>query len=190
MMWMETFRKHTAVWGELTKISPGPRPGIRVPMRGATQGAGRAALNPLVKHRRITYKYMTYVLPRTFQGTLEMDPQAKKITDPNSFLPLSPRDFQVLMVVFDEPMHGYGIVKLTTEELGREILDLGSLYRIIGRLTREGLIEDVTEDREDSKRQRRYYRATQLGRQVTRAEAARLRELLASDRADLLWEKP
>jgi len=119
-----------------------------------------------------------------------MDPQAKKITDPNSFLPLSPRDFQVLMVVFDEPMHGYGIVKLTTEELGREILDLGSLYRIIGRLTREGLIEDVTEDREDSKRQRRYYRATQLGRQVTRAEAARLRELLASDRADLLWEKP
>ena len=111
------------------------------------------------------------------------------IADPTSFLPLSPRDFQVLMVVFDQPMHGYGIVKVSTEEFGREVLDLGSLYRIIGRLTKDGLLEDVTGEQRDTSRQRRYYRATELGRQVVRAEAIRLRELLDSERADLLWEK-
>jgi DNA-binding PadR family transcriptional regulator len=110
--------------------------------------------------------------------------------DPESHLPLGPRDFQVLLLVFDQPMHGYGIVKASADEFGGSVLDLGSLYRIIGRLTRNGLLEDVTGELDDSKRQRRYYRATPLGRQVARAAAVRLRRLLASERAELLWEKP
>jgi len=119
-----------------------------------------------------------------------MTRQSGKPKTPGEYLPLSPQDLQVLMVVFDQPMHGYGIVQVSTEEFGRSVLDLGSLYRIIGRLTKEGLIEDVTEDQDDSRRQRRYYRATELGRRVARAEAARLRELLDSGRAELLWQKP
>ena len=109
---------------------------------------------------------------------------------PNSHLPLSPRDFQVLLVVFDQSTHGYGILKASTDESGKTVLDLGSLYRIIGRLIEKGLLEDVTTGQADSKRQRRYYRATELGRRVARAEAARLRELLESERAELLWQKP
>ena len=109
---------------------------------------------------------------------------------PESHLPLSPRDFQLLMLVFDQPMHGYGIVKESEDASGRSLLDLGSLYRIIGRLIKLGYLEDVTEEQEDPKKQRRYYRATELGRRVARAEAARLRALLESDYADLLWEKP
>ncbi len=110
--------------------------------------------------------------------------------DPESHLPLAPRDFQVLLLLFDEPMHGYGIVKASEDGSRGSLLDLGSLYRIIARLTREGLLEDVTDDRDDEKRQRRYYRATELGRRVARAEALRLRALLESERAGLLWEKP
>jgi DNA-binding PadR family transcriptional regulator len=110
--------------------------------------------------------------------------------DPAEFLPLSPQDFQVLMVVFDQPLHGYGIVKASAAASGPAVLDLGSLYRIISRLIKQGLIEDVTVDQADAKRQRRCYRATELGRRVARAEAIRLRELLASEHAELLWEKP
>jgi DNA-binding PadR family transcriptional regulator len=113
-----------------------------------------------------------------------------ELRDPAEFLPLSPQDFQVLMVVFDRPLHGYGIVKASSDESGKAVLDLGSLYRIISRLIKQGLIEDVTADLADSKRQRRYYQATELGRRVTRAEAVRLRELLESEQAELLWQNP
>jgi DNA-binding PadR family transcriptional regulator len=113
-----------------------------------------------------------------------------ELRDPAEFLPLSPQDFHVLMVVFDEPLHGYGIVKASAEASGPAVLDLGSLYRIISRLIKQGLLEDVTVQQADSKRQRRYYRATELGQQVARAEAVRLRELLESEHAELLWERP
>jgi DNA-binding PadR family transcriptional regulator len=99
------------------------------------------------------------------------------------FLPLAPLDLQVLLLVSERPMHGYGIVKASKEETARASLELGSLYRIISRMTKAGLIEDVHVDQPDSKRQRRYYMATDLGRQVVRAEARRLRALLRSEPA-------
>ncbi|UCG87810.1 MAG: helix-turn-helix transcriptional regulator [Gemmatimonadota bacterium] len=119
-----------------------------------------------------------------------MTSASNELRDHIEFLPLSPQDFQVLMVLFEQPLHGYGIVKASAAESGNAVLDLGSLYRIIGRLIRKGLIEDVTEHQADSKRQRRYYVATELGRRVARAEAVRLRELLESEQAELLWQKP
>jgi DNA-binding PadR family transcriptional regulator len=123
------------------------------------------------------------------------------LQDHNVFLPLSPQDFQVLMVVFDRPLHGYGIVKASSGDSTKPVLDLGSLYRIISRLIKKvyriisrlikkGLIEAVSVEQPDSKRQRRYYKATDLGRRVARAEAVRLRDLLESEHAELLWEKP
>jgi DNA-binding PadR family transcriptional regulator len=119
-----------------------------------------------------------------------MTPKTDGPADPETHLPLNPKDFQLLMLVLDRPMHGYAIVKESTDESGRSVLDLGSLYRIIGRLTEKGLLEDVTGTQDDPKRQRRFYRATELGRQVARAEALRLRTLLESERADLLWQEP
>jgi len=114
---------------------------------------------------------------------------SNSLPDPAGFLPLSPRDFQVLLYIFDEPLHGYGIVQRSSDEGGEAVLDLGSLYRILDRMITKGLIEDVTEAQADPKRQRRYYRATDSGRSVARAEAFRLRRLLESDQAKLLWEK-
>lgn len=116
--------------------------------------------------------------------------QPDKPSDPCVHLPLTAQEFQLLLVVFQEPMHGYGIVKASTDEAGNSVLDLGSLYRIIGRLARKGLINEVTVDQVESKRPRRYYRATKLGRRVARAEALRLRGLLESERAKLLWQEP
>lgn len=103
--------------------------------------------------------------------------------NPNAFLPLSPLDFDVLLVLSDRVLHGYGIVKASPG------LELGSLYRIISRMMQRGLIEEVVVAQPDTKRKRRHYRATVLGRQVARAEAERLRTLLDSDLATGLLEK-
>jgi len=112
-----------------------------------------------------------------------------KLASTSDFLPLAPHDFQVLLLVSDRPMHGYGIVKASAADSGTPTLELGSLYRIVSRLTKQGLIDDVPVEQPDSKRQRRYYGATDLGRRVVRAEARRLRALLTSEHAlELLGE--
>ena len=111
------------------------------------------------------------------------------LADPHNHLPLAPQDFQVLLLLSREPLHGYGIVKASTDDSGKPTLELGSLYRIVSRLTNQGLIEDVPVDQPESKRQRRYYQTTEFGRQVTRAEALRLRALLESEHALVLLEQ-
>jgi DNA-binding PadR family transcriptional regulator len=109
------------------------------------------------------------------------------LTHVESYLPLSSQDFRVLLILGNEPLHGYGIVKASTQQSDAEAaLELGSLYRIINRLERQRLIEE-TPDTGGSNRKRRFYRATELGRRVARAEARRLQSLLRTDEAmDLL----
>lgn len=100
-------------------------------------------------------------------------------SDPTDFIPMSPMDFQVLLVLSREPLHGYAIMKAVEEvSSGRVRIEMGSLYRIIGRLLTNGLIEEAP-DRDDSPRpgrRRRSYRLTPLGVDVARAEALRLRD--------------
>ena len=65
------------------------------------------------------------------------------LEDLNRHLPLAPQDFQVLLFLSEGPLHGYGIVKASKEKSGKATLELGSLYRIVSRLAKQGLIEDV-----------------------------------------------
>ena len=117
-----------------------------------------------------------------------MRQRSDKITD---FLPLSPQDLHVLLVLKDEPRHGYGIVR-AAEELSSENpgLDIGTLYRIVARMMERGLIQEV--DRPNripvDGRNRRFYQATNLGVRVARAEADRLVALLRSPQATELLE--
>ena len=110
------------------------------------------------------------------------------LADLRDYLPLTPHDFQVLLLLSDRPLHGYGIVKQSRDDTGKATLELGSLYRVLSRMTSQGLVQNVAADQPDSKRQRRYYRATDLGMKVARAEALRLRALLASEHALVLLE--
>jgi DNA-binding PadR family transcriptional regulator len=57
-------------------------------------------------------------------------------------------------------------------------LEIGSLYRLLGRLLDAGLIEDAEGDE-----RRRYYRITRLGRRVLKTEAGRLAGLVDLIRA-------
>jgi DNA-binding PadR family transcriptional regulator len=116
------------------------------------------------------------------------DPRA---TD--SFLPLQPYEFQVLMVLGDQERHGYGIRRATLERTGgRMRLDPGVLYRTLRRLKEAGLIAESDKrpaaDLDDKRR--RYYGLTELGREVARAEAERLEDLIVMAReGDLLRER-
>ncbi|KPJ94436.1 MAG: hypothetical protein AMS18_03695 [Gemmatimonas sp. SG8_17] len=99
---------------------------------------------------------------------------------------MSPLDFQVLLLLQHEPRHGYGIVQASEELLPSEpSLEIGSLYRIVGRMLDNGLIEEVKPPADSPRdaRRRRFYQATQLGVAVARAEATRMHALLDSPQA-------
>ena len=111
---------------------------------------------------------------------LSLSPRAPDIA---RFLPLPPLDFQVLTLLAAGELHGYGIVQASTDAFpDQPALDVGSIYRIVGRLLSDRLIREVKppSDGPGDRRVRRYYTVTELGRAVARAEATRLRALLAS----------
>jgi DNA-binding PadR family transcriptional regulator len=97
------------------------------------------------------------------------------------------------LVVKDEPRHGYGILRAAEEQFSGNLgLDIGTLYRIVARLSERGLIHEVKPENRppNDGRKRRFYQATKLGVRVARAEAERLQALLSSRQAtDLLESK-
>ncbi len=109
--------------------------------------------------------------------------------EPDDFLPVSPTDFQVLLVLARGPAHGYGIMKdVETASGGRVTIELGSLYRLIARLLATGMIAE-TSDADvppHAGKKRRTYQITQLGLEVARAEAERLRAAVALAQAERL----
>ncbi len=93
--------------------------------------------------------------------------------------PLKPADFHILLALAEGPRHGYGIMKeVDRESSGGVRLEIGSLYRLLGRLLDAGLIEDAEGDE-----RRRYYRISRLGRRVLKTEAERLAGLVDLVRA-------
>ncbi len=100
--------------------------------------------------------------------------------DPESFLPLTPPEFHVLLALGDEALHGYAMMQSLAEKTGgREALLPGTLYTTVARMVKRGLLDELDEaPRPDADRRRRYYRVSPLGRAVARAESARLRRLL------------
>lgn len=112
--------------------------------------------------------------------------QNMKTTPPDSFLPLNPRVFSLLVVLLDGPSHGYGI-KLAVEERsgGQVTLDPGSLYRMISRLVDDGIIAESGARDAGGDPRRRYYELTALGREVVAEEARRLEGLLEDARSHL-----
>jgi DNA-binding PadR family transcriptional regulator len=106
--------------------------------------------------------------------------------DPGELLPLTPAMFYVLVAMADGQAHGYAMLK-EVEQLtsGAVRLSTGTLYGIIKRLLADGL---VREQRTDDPR-RRSYELTPFGRDVAKAEAARLEQTLAIARKKSLFRR-
>ena len=103
--------------------------------------------------------------------------------DPRLHVPLSDLAFHVLLALGTGAQHGYAIgqeIELRSD--GRLKPTTGSLYQVLRRLHRDGLISDV--DRRTVKlgtdARRQYFQLTRFGRAVFQLEASRLRELLAA----------
>lgn len=101
-------------------------------------------------------------------------------------LPLAPWHFEVLLSLAGGELHGYGIIReIRGRSRGRLELGTSTLYAALRRLLAAGLIEDAGGPQEASAGPpRRYYRITELGRDVAELEARRLldRARLALDR--------
>ncbi len=105
--------------------------------------------------------------------------------EPETFLPLPPAVFHILLALADRDRHGYSIMQDTAARTGGKTqLSAGTLYSSIRRLLEQGLIEELAEspDPTNSDERRRYYRLTRFGRRVAAAEVERLRSLLAQAR--------
>jgi DNA-binding PadR family transcriptional regulator len=111
------------------------------------------------------------------------------MADPRERLPLPPHDFHVLLALLEGPRHAYGLSTAVETGPDRGVrLEIGSLYRILSRLTQEGLIEDFASSATAAghEARRRYYRITSFGRRVVQAEASRLDAVLRHARRQKL----
>ncbi len=105
---------------------------------------------------------------------------------PESFLPLTPVAFEVLLALADVERHGYSILQEVESRSGGAVaLHAGTLYRALARLLESDLIEELNEspDPSSADARRRYYRLTARGIAVARAEVARLEGQVTAARA-------
>jgi DNA-binding PadR family transcriptional regulator len=107
----------------------------------------------------------------------------------DTFLPLKPAHFHILLSLATDASHGYGVRQQVEERTGGKIvLAAGTLYETLQRLTRDGLVEETEtppEQKERASSRWRFYRATPLARQVLALEVWRLESDVAAARAQL-----
>jgi DNA-binding PadR family transcriptional regulator len=101
--------------------------------------------------------------------------------DLQSFLPLKPQWFHIMLSLAGGEQHGYGIMQDVLERTtGKVHLWPATLYGSIKRLIEADLIGESNDrpapELDDARR--RYYRLTSLGKRVLDAECERLQELV------------
>lgn len=91
-------------------------------------------------------------------------------------LPLTPAVYHILLALYDGAKHGYAISQEVEAVTNGSIkMGSGTLYGTIKRMLRDELIEEALELADG---ERRYYRLTQFGKDVTSAESQRLAHLV------------
>ena len=101
----------------------------------------------------------------------------------NPVPPLTPAAFQVLLALAAGHAHGYAVMQFIEQATDSTVrLGPGTLYRTIGRLVADGLVEEAPggDPAAPHDARRRYYQLTPLGLNAARAEAAQLGRLVAA----------
>jgi len=94
----------------------------------------------------------------------------------------------LLYLIFEQPMYGYQIIKeLETRSQGYFKFKEGTLYPVLHRLEREGLIRGQWQTL-PSGRQRKYYHITDKGRSALAERQSQWREFLTA--MDLIVQLP
>ena len=102
-----------------------------------------------------------------------------------SFIPLRSVELDILIAAADGPVHGYAILKETEERQGGHPgFEVPTLYRALRRMREDGLVRSLRGvDEEPDARQRQYWQATELGREVLAAEIARLETVVEAGKS-------
>jgi DNA-binding PadR family transcriptional regulator len=105
-------------------------------------------------------------------------------------LPLRPVEFHILLSLANGERHGYGIIQDIEARGDAAVPDVGTMYRALARMADSGLIASAPAATKDSSDERRnYYRITDKGLRVARAEARRLQALTRAAKLGGLLEK-
>jgi DNA-binding PadR family transcriptional regulator len=107
---------------------------------------------------------------------------------PESFLPLTPVAFEILLAVAEGARHGYDVMsEIERRSGGRISPNPGTLYRALDRLVQEGLLSSAV--RLQGGESRRLFSLSPLGRAVAAAEAARLSDQVLAARSHRLFKE-
>jgi len=107
---------------------------------------------------------------------------------PDSFLPLTPVAFEILLAVAEGERHGYDVmIEIERRSGGRISPNPGTLYRALDRLVQEGLLTSAVQS--VGGESRRVFFLSRLGRDVAAAEAARLSDQVLAARSLRLFKR-
>ena len=107
-------------------------------------------------------------------------------------LPLTHLIYHILLVLAAGERHGYGLRRaIIASTEGRMRVGSGSLYRSLDVMLAAGLIDETRGALDDTPKQRRLFRLTDLGELIARAETERLAHLVTvARRVPRLWDDP
>lgn len=101
-------------------------------------------------------------------------------------LPLKAAHFHILLSLADAPVHAYGVrAEVEERTAGQILLPAGTLYETFQRMERDGWVEETDPPpslEKPANPRWRFFRATTLGKQVLKAEIARMEADLAAAR--------
>ena len=107
---------------------------------------------------------------------------------PESFLPLTPVAFEILLALADGERHGYEVmIEIERRTAGRISPNPGTLYRALDRLVQEGLLTSAVRSVEGENR--RLFSLSPLGKAVAAAEAERLSDQVLAARSLRLFRR-
>src|SRR6202521_6482401 len=113
-----------------------------------------------------------------------------RVKTPQDLLPLTPAVFHILLALSEGERHGYAIMQEVAADTGGSLqLGPGTLYGCLKRMLSARLVEESDErpDPDLDDERRRYYRMTDFGARVLRAEAERLANAVSAARAKRLF---
>ncbi len=106
----------------------------------------------------------------------------------DTYLPLRPVEFHILLSLAAGERHGYGIIQDIEARDDFAVPDVGTMYRALARMVESGLI-DAGRSTGSGDERRNNYRLTSLGLRVAKAEAQRLHALTRAARIGGLLDK-
>ena len=92
--------------------------------------------------------------------------------------PLSESYYYILLCLARDANHGYGIMQMTEKLSGGDVtIGSGTMYGATSNMMKKGWIREIMSNEAGLER-RRLYQLTDAGREVLRAEIARLQRML------------